>query len=109
MNKEKSLSVLNKHKNKVLLYIIFKSNSKLSMDNPKCIVSRDMNSSEFTVACRKKIKYEGKDIDFKSIFFLINSTILLGGTTPIGELYDKYKNPRDLVMYITCLEESVFG
>jgi GABA(A) receptor-associated protein len=69
----------------------------------KFLVSREMTVSQFVFMIRKRIKLEPS----QSLFVLMNQRVA-AGSSPIGSLYDEYKDT-DGFIYMVYTSENTFG
>ncbi|MCQ2819123.1 MAG: hypothetical protein MJ252_17815 [archaeon] len=69
------------------------------------IVPYEMTVSQFTQILRKKIKIDSET----SLFLTINGKISLTGNDMMFEIYNKYKDPEDNLLYIMYSTELIWG
>ena len=86
-----------------------KSSDKKNKDLPtidkiKYLVPKDLTISQFLYVIRNKLKLPKE----KAIFLFINNRIIASCSDIMKNIYYKYKD-RDGFLYITYLDENVFG
>jgi GABA(A) receptor-associated protein len=74
------------------------------LDKTKYLVPYDLTVGQFLYVIRKRIKLEPS----QAIFIFFKNELVNTGMT-IGEVYNKYKNVDDEMLYATYSGESTFG
>ena len=98
--------IIIKYPNKIPIIINkFKYENDLQdINKTKYIVPNDMTFTNLIYIIRKKININSE----KSIFITTNGKLCKSNST-LGELYDKYKNMNDHLLYFEYSSENTFG
>jgi hypothetical protein len=96
-------SLLERHPDKVLFYLIIDKNIDHSIPQKKFLVPKTYTFTYFIQKIRKFIHLR-KD---EGLFYLINNEVPLMSSN-VNFIYYKYKNPNGLV-YIIIFKETLFG
>ena len=98
-------NILTKYPDRVPLHVDKAKNSNLpDLDKKKFLVPIDFTVGQLLFLIRKKITLNESD----GLYIFFNNNIA-NGTNTIGEVYKKYKNKDDNMLYVIYAAESAFG
>ena len=81
-------------------------NSKIKqIEKSKFIVDSDLTISEFNLMIKRKFEMS----QYSSLYLLVNGKIALQGNLSLSEVYEKYKDPEDGILYIIYASELTWG
>lgn len=108
--KSESTRMLNKHPNRVIIYVDKYPNSKNknilpSLKNNKFLVPDEFNFGQFSNIIRKNLNFDSTQGLF---YFVGKQNTIPPMTKNLGELYNEHKD-EDGRMYVYYEMESVFG
>lgn len=98
-------SMLKKYVGRIPIIIDKVKNSPVpDLDKTKYLVPSDLTVGQFLYVIRKRIKLEPS----QAIFIFFKNELVNTGMS-VGEVYEKYKNIDDEMLYATYSGESTFG
>lgn len=81
-----------------------KSNAP-NLNKKKFIVPPNLTVSQFGILIRKKLKISQSE----ALFLLVNGEKAISGSTQISEVYTKFKDSEDNILYIMYATEMMWG
>ena len=101
--KKESNRILRKYENRLPLIVDRGDDKTPAIDRHKFLVPTECTVAEFQSIIRKRIKLNSDE----ALFLFVGET-LVSGTTPLGQVYNQYKD-EDGYLYLTYMKESTFG
>lgn len=103
--KKESIRICKKYKIKVPVIVILDKNLNKEKKYYKFVITSDISISSLYSIIRQRIHIDSK----QSLFCLTEANTLLTGTMPMYEVYSRYKDKEDGMLYIYLNVENTFG
>ena len=105
IRKQKTEERLKQYPDRVPVVLEVGPNTDLDVSLKKnFLIEKTKKCSSFFIEVRKKLK-----IDKEKALFLITKGYIIKGDQTISEIYDKYKDKEDGILYIHAYGENIFG
>ena len=75
------------------------------IDKTRYLVPSNLTVSEFIFLIRKRNELSKEE----AFFLLVNGKHQIYGDTPLSEIYERYKDPKDGLLYIAYASELTWG
>lgn len=97
-------NITKRYPDKVPVIVKVEGKGMNDLDKKKYLVPKELVLSQFIYVIRKRLKLKPEEAIF--IFFGNNS---VNTSSQMVEIYEKYKNKEDLMLYAVVTKESTFG
>lgn len=106
--REESERILAKYPDRVIVFVNKLNKNKDGLPdikNKKYVVPSTFTMGDFANLIRKNLEVGPT----YALFYFVGNSQLSSMSSTMGEIYEKYKNPEDLRLYVTYDTENTFG